>query len=460
MEEGITFVIMGVTGDLAKRKLIPAIYRLVEKNKLKDFAIIGVSHSESSMSAIIKESKKFVYNYNKKIWDEIGKRSKYIKLDFNNYKDYKTLSDGCLNLEKSLNLTGKRIFYLATLPENFSQIVQNLKRVKMSTKIGDWPKLVFEKPFGHDLKSAKEINKNIMYTFKESQVYRIDHYLGKELVANISLLRFTNRIFEPLWCNNHIENVQIILKEDLTIGSRGKFYDKYGVLRDMVQSHMFQILSLIAMESPEKLEGEFVRDKKLEVFKNLKIKDVLLGQYDTYRSEKDVTQNSVTPTFAALKAIVNTPRWKNVPFFLKTGKALNETKAVIYIKFKEVDCLLSKTCPSDTNYLIINLKTNEGIAMEVNTKVPGKIEVEPVKLDFRIKNKYGPNTPEAYESLIEDIVLGNRDSFVRNDSIEYCWKVLDPWLKKKLPVYKYKKGTNGPNELNKWSKENKIRWRS
>ncbi|MBI2451718.1 glucose-6-phosphate dehydrogenase [Candidatus Pacearchaeota archaeon] len=460
MKEDVTLIIMGVTGDLAKRKLLPAIYNLVEKKKLDNFAVIGVSRSENSMSSIIGEAKGFVREQNQNIWDEIERRSKYIWLDFDNPEGYKIFGKSCLEIEKSFKLSGKRIFYLATLPEHFSAIVRNLKKVEVNKHQGDWPKLVFEKPFGHDLSSAQKLNKTILSMFKEKQVYRIDHYLGKELVANISLLRFTNRIFEPLWCKGHIENVQIILNEDLTIGSRGEFYDEYGVLRDMVQSHMFQLLSLIAMESPEKLEGEFVRDKKLEIFKNLEIKDVLLGQYETYNSEKGVSSDSTTPTFAALKISVDTPRWKNTPFFLKTGKALNETKAVIYIKFREVDCLLSKTCPADTNYLIINLKTNEGIALEINTKIPGRIEVEPVKLDFRIKNKYGPNTPEAYESLIEDVISENQYSFVRNDSIEYCWKALEPWLKKKLPIYDYKKGSSGPKELNKWNEKNKVGWRS
>ena len=460
MKESVTLVIMGITGDLAKRKLLPAIYNLVAKKKLKNFAVIGVSRSENSMSSIIRESKEFVKGSNQKVWNEIEKRSEYIKLDFENSEGYKVFGKCCLKLEKKFKLSGKRIFYLATLPEHFPAIVQNLKEIEMSKNKGDLPKLVFEKPFGHDLSSARKLNKTILSLFKEKQIYRIDHYLGKELVANISLLRFTNRIFEPLWCKDHIENVQIILNEELTIGSRGEFYDKYGVLRDMVQSHMFQLLSLIAMESPEKIEGEFVRDKKLEVFKNLNVKDVLLGQYESFKSEKGVAVNSTTPTFVALKVFVNTPRWKGVPFFLKTGKALNETKAVIYIKFKKVDCLLSKTCPSDTNYLIINLKTNEGVALEVNTKIPGKNEVEPVKLDFRIKNRYGPNTPEAYESLIEDIIAGNQYAFVRNDSIEYCWQALEPWLKKKISIYRYKKGSKGPKELSKWSEKNKMGWRS
>ena len=460
MKESVTLVIMGITGDLAKRKLLPAIYNLVAKKKLKNFAVIGVSRSENSMSSIIGESKKFVKGSNQKVWNKIGKRSEYIKLNFEDSEGYKVFGKGCLSLEKRFRLSGKRIFYLATLPEHFPAIVKNLKEIDMGKNKEDWPKLVFEKPFGYDLSSARKLNKTILSLFKERQIYRIDHYLGKELVANISLLRFTNRIFEPLWCKDHIENVQIILNEELTIGSRGEFYDKYGVLRDMVQSHMFQLLSLIAMESPEKIEGEFVRDKKLEVFKNLNVKDILLGQYESFKSEKGVAANSTTPTFAALKVFVDTPRWKGIPFFLKTGKALNETKAVIYIKFKKVDCLLSKTCPSDTNYLIINLKTNEGVALEVNTKIPGKNEVEPVKLDFRIKNKYGPNTPEAYESLIEDIIAGNQYAFVRNDSIEYCWQALEPWLKKKISIYRYKKGSKGPKELSKWSEKNKMGWRS
>jgi len=460
MKDGVTLIIMGITGDLAKRKLLPAIYKLVEKEKLKNFAIAGVSRSGNSMLSIINEAKKFVKDSNKKVWSEIEKRAEYIKLDFDDPEGYKVFGKSCLDLEKKFKLSGERIFYLATLPGHFPSIVGNLKKAEMSKNKGGWPKLVFEKPFGYDLSSARRLNKTILSLFNEEQIYRIDHYLGKELVANISLLRFTNKIFEPLWCKDHIENIQIILNEELTIGSRGEFYDKYGVLRDMVQSHMFQLLSLIAMESPEKIGGEFVRDKKLEIFKNLKIEDVLLGQYDSFKSERGVSANSTTPTFAALKVFVNTSRWKGVPFFLKTGKALDETKAVVYIKFKKVECLLSKTCPSDTNYLIINLKTNEGIALEVNTKIPGKNEVEPVKLDFRIKNKYGPNTPEAYESLIEDVIAGNQYAFVRNDSIEYCWRALEPWLKRKIPVYEYKKGGKGPKELNAWSVKNGVGWRS
>lgn len=458
--ESPTFIILGATGDLTKRKLIPAIYHLVEKNKIKNFGIVGAARSDYSAKQMISDAKKFIKNPNQKILKNLESRTDYIKLDFYDPKDYDQFRNTCLKVERKFKLPKKRIFYLATLPDHFESIAKNLKKVHMCDKIGSWPRLAFEKPFGHNLSSAKKINKTLKNLFPEKQIYRVDHYLGKELVSNIHLARFTNRVLEPFWCRDHVENIQIVLEESLLVGDRAGFYDHYGALKDMVQNHMLQLTALTAMNTPKKLYGDFVRDKKLEVLKKIKVEDIMLGQYKSYLKNPEVSNNSKTPTFAALKLSINMDRWKGIPIFLKTGKALHQTKAVIYLKLKKVDCLLPELCPEDTNYIIINLKTNEGIAIELNSKIPDQEEVEPVKLEFRTKNKYGLNTPEAYENIFDEILAGNQYIFVRNDEIEQSWKIIDQVINKKPKLYSYKKGTEGPKEFKQWSKKNKVRWRT
>ncbi|MBD3231068.1 glucose-6-phosphate dehydrogenase [Candidatus Dependentiae bacterium] len=466
-----TFVILGATGDLAKRKLFPAIYKLIKDKKIKKFAIIGAANSNSSAEKILENSKKFIKQYNSKIWESLKKSTYYQQLNFYNTQDYPKLKKIIEDVEKKHKLYGNKLFYLATLPEHFKKITELLSKNKIVKKhinkkeCSDckhpWSRIVYEKPFGHNLKSAQKINKYILKLFHEKQIYRIDHYLGKELVSNITLVRFTNKIFEPLWNNKNIDSVQIILSEKLGIDSRGKFYDKYGALKDVVQNHMLQMLAVTTMEPPKKYTAKEIRDAKSNLLEQVKIDNVILGQYQEYTKEKDINLKSKTETFAALKLFINNKRWKNVPFYLKTGKALDKKEASIHLKFKMVKCILSKSCPTDSNYLTIKITPEEGFFLELNAKLPGvKDKITTVKMDFCHPCTFGPNSPGAYEMLLLDVINGDQSIFVRSDEIELSWKIIDQIDKNKLNLYKYKKGSKGPKEIELLDPNKKIIWRA
>ncbi|MBD3273343.1 glucose-6-phosphate dehydrogenase [Candidatus Dependentiae bacterium] len=464
-----TFIILGATGDLSKRKLIPAIYKLIKHKKIDRFALIGASIKKTDIKTILENSKKFISNSEEKIWKKLENYSYFFELDFYKSEKYQEFKKFIKEIEKRHKLKGNKIFYLATLPEHFKEITKNLYENKIVTKYDHknnckdcnhpWSRIVYEKPFGHDLKSAKEINKCIRKLFHEKQIYRIDHYLGKELVSNIALVRFTNRIFEPLWNNKHIDSIQIILSEKIGIEGRGKFYDKYGAIKDVVQNHMLQILSLIAMEQPKKLEAKYIRDVKAKILKKLIFKNAILGQYKGYTEEKNVNPKSKTETFAALKLEINNKRWKGVPFYLKTGKNLDKKETSVHIKFKMVKCLLTQGCPSDSNYLTIKITPSNGFYLELNSKEPQTNNLIPVEMNFCHSCLFGPNTPEAYENLLFDVIKGDQSTFVRSDEIEYSWKLIDSIKKNKYKIYKYEKGSKGPKEINLL--DNKIiRWRA
>ncbi|MBU4269656.1 glucose-6-phosphate dehydrogenase [Candidatus Dependentiae bacterium] len=466
----VTFIILGATGDLCKRKLIPAIYKLIENNKLDRFAFIGVSFDKTDINTILENSEKFISKIDKNIWNKLKNASYYYQLDFYDNTSYHELKNLIKHVETKHEINGNKLFYLATMPEHFKVITKNLNDHKIITKYNHenncseckhpWSRIVYEKPFGHDLKSAKEINRCIEKSFHENQIYRIDHYLGKELVSNIALVRFTNRIFEPLWNNKNIDSVQIILKEKIGIEGRGAFYDKYGAIKDVLQNHMLQILSLIAMEQPKKLEAKYIRDAKAKVLKNIKFKNAILGQYEGYTQEHGVNPNSKTETFAALKLEINNKRWKNVPFYLKTGKHLNEKETSIHIKFKMVKCLLTQGCPTDSNYLTLKINPDQGFYLELNSKDPKSANnVVPVQMNFCHSCLLGPNTPEAYEYLILDVIKGDQSAFVRSDEIEYSWKIIDQMNKNKFKIFNYPKNSSGPKELKLLDKKI-IRWRS
>ncbi len=466
--EDCTFVIFGAGGDLSKRKLIPAICKLVEDNKLCKFAVIGASIDETNTEKIFTQAQKFVPKTEAKIINQVRKAFSYYQMDFHNPEKYPGLHS-CINeIEKKYKLSGNRIFYFATMPEHFTIITKNLvdnkivkKHPHIKTQIPKpWNRVVYEKPFGYNLKSSQKINSYLEKIFDESQIFRIDHYLAKELVGNIALTRFTNHIFEPLWNNKHIESIQIILNEKIGIEKRGAFYDHYGATRDMVQSHMLQMLALTAMEAPKKLNAQYIRDAKARVLKNVIVDNIIRGQYDGYRTEKHVDPQSKTETFVALKLFINNRRWKNVPFYLKTGKYLDKKETSIHIKFKKQKCLLIK-CPSDSNYLTIRITPHEGIYLELNTKVPAKQdEVTPVTMEFAHSILFGLNTPEAYETLLADVINGDQSAFVRNDEVKLSWKIINQIDKLKSKLYTYPKKSAGPKELESLDKTQKILWRA
>ena len=464
MQDGCTIVILGATGDLTKRKLIPAIYRLVENKKLTTFAIFGAAFSITTAEKILQASRPFIANIDESIWQKIVQVFQYHQMDFYKTSDYLRLKQGLETLERECSLPGKRLFYLATLPEHFTIISKNLaaQAIVQAVVATPWSRVVYEKPFGYDVVSAKKINKAISKVFTEQQVFRIDHYLGKDLVGNIATLRFTNLILEPLWNRHYIDSIQIIVNEKIGIEGRGQLYEKFGLVRDVVQNHLLQLLSLVAMEAPEHLAGECIRDAKVKVLKKLKVTDFLLGQYEGYCQEKGVVnQASKTETFAALKLELNSKRWQGVPFYLKAGKCLDNNEASIHIKFKKQPCLMMENCPLDSNYLTIQIQPEEGFFLEINAKVPGvAYAVTPAKMSFCHKSLFGPNTPRAYEVLLFDAIRGDQSVFVRFDEIEHSWNVVEQMHREQHQLYFYKVGTSGPEELKAWSKKNGVVWRA
>jgi len=465
-----TFVIFGATGDLSKRKLIPAIYKLIDDKKLCKFTIVGVSFEDKPKEEVLEASKKFIKNPDQATFEKLTKLFDYYSMDFYDTKSYSGLKELLKKIERKRKLPGNRIFYFATMPDHFVVITKNLYEANIvkehphtkTKKTRAWSRAVYEKPFGSDLKSSREINKYLASIFDEREIFRIDHYLGKELVGNIAMARFTNRVLEPLWNNKHIDSVQIIMSETIGIDGRGGYYDSYGATKDMIQSHALQLLALTAMEAPEyKLSASYIRNAKANVLKKVKVESVIRGQYEGYTKEKLVNPKSKTDTFVALKLSINNKRWKGVPFYIKTGKKLDKKDTSIHIKFKEVKCLID-WCPADSNYLTIQIQPDESFYLELNTKKPYTTqEVTPIKMAFSHSTLFGPNTPEAYEVLLADIVQGDQSAFIRSDEIDLSWKIVEQIDKldgKK--IYQYPQGSKGPKEMKKLDKKRTINWRA
>lgn len=443
MKESCTFVIFGAAGNLTKKKLIPSIYKLLKDGNLGNFAIAGVAIDKVSAQQILNNSKKYVKNVDERIWKRLRERFYYLQSDFHEKKKFCDLGPFVREIERTHKLSGNRIFYLATLPQHFKVIADNLQECGLSRQRKNWTRIVFEKPFGQDLKSAKKINACIKKVFTEKQIYRIDHYLGKELIQNISVARFTNTILEPLWSKQHIDHMQIILSEDVGIEERGPFYDRYGAIRDVMQNHMMQMLSLATMEAPKKMTGDNIRDEKVKILKKIRISDELVvGQYIGYTKEKGIPKNSKTETFGATKFFIDNRRWKGVPFYLITGKKMDKKLTSIYVQFKQAPCLMLKgICEFKPNSMVIQIQPKEGFYIQLNAKVPGKMDIAPVKMDFCHECTFGPTSPEAYENLFKDVMRGDQSVFVRTDEIEQQWRIIDKVTKKKPKINKYKIGT-------------------
>ncbi|MBS3125441.1 glucose-6-phosphate dehydrogenase [Candidatus Woesearchaeota archaeon] len=438
--EQVTFIILGVTGDLTKRKLIPAIYQLIKNKKIKNLAFVGISRSATSIEPIIAAAEKFIGQKDEQSWKLIKQSSYALAMNFDNQEDYQKLALLLKTIEQKHELPGNRIFYFATLPEHFSTITTSLSKNGLTTTNG-WSRLVYEKPFGWDLASAKNINKKILNVFDEKDIYRIDHYLGKELVSGIAFLRFTNRILEPLLNNKHVDSVEITMTEKIGIEGRGNYYDKYGVIKDIIQNHGFQLLALTAMEAPLKLAGGHIRDQKARVLKKTRLAEITLGQYKGYLNEPNVAPGSRTPTYARARFEVNTKAWKGVPFIITAGKNLAAKETSITINFKLAECRI-QSCPTEPNTFKIRIQPDEGVSLNIYTKKPGTQEISPVEMNFS-QGRFEANTPEAYGTLIEDVIRADQSFFVREDEIELSWKIIDN-IPSDLPVVIYAQGSKGP----------------
>jgi glucose-6-phosphate 1-dehydrogenase len=486
-----SIVIFGVTGDLAHRLVIPALYNLAANDLLPDnFCIVGIARKGMSSEQLTDSLTKGLHQYaTRKIDEAIAKKLlgcvTCIEADPSDPASFDAMKGTLDKLEADRKTDGNRLFYLATPPNAFLPISKELGRTGMLEENGVWRRLIIEKPFGTDLESAKNLNSELLKLVDEHQIYRIDHYLGKETVQNILVLRFANGMFEPIWNRNHIDHIQITVDEKLGVGHRGSFYDATGALRDMVPNHLFQLLSLVAMEPPAKFDARAVRSEKAEVLAAIQtqteqeaLHNSVRGQYragkvgdteiEDYRRTEDVKSASTTETYAALKLTIDNWRWAGVPFYLRTGKALGVKRTEIAIKFKQAPFAMFRDTPVDRlsqNFLIISTEPTEGIALQFNTKVPGPaINIDGVEMKFRYKDYFQAEPSTGYETLIYDCMIGDNILFQRADSVEAGWRAVQPFLDawknaggKGLKVYE--PGSEGPEEANDLLERDGRSWR-
>lgn len=443
-------IIFGSTGNLMYKKLFPAISSLLQKKLFPDnLKIIAVARRDCTLEDYLEEAKQQATS--KVNWEEIAKRIEYFKLDINTKEHYVKLANR-VGSKDSL-----KMIYLAVPPKLISPIAKGIYDGGLVQKGNSNERIVFEKPFGEDLESAKHINQMLWSYFDEKQIYRIDHYLGKEMIQNILTVRFANRLFQESWSNHAIESITLIAKESEGVLTRAAYYDKVGAIKDMVQSHLMQMAALIAMEEPKTLNANDIRDQKVQAIKQLEFEEPLLfGQYDGYLSEDGVDQNSNTETLFFAKAIVHSKRFDGVPFYFLTGKNLGEKCSEIIIKFKQGDYQdkLWTSTKIPNNMLIIKIAPEDGIAFQMNTKAPGlDSTIEKASLDYCHACQAVGNLPEAYEKLLLDLYNGQTTLFARWDEIETAWEKVTKIDKEAYPMFTYKSYEDVKNKVNDMMKE-------
>lgn len=461
VNEPFIIVIFGATGDLAHNKLIPALFSLFKKKLINgEFLIIGFSRREMTDE----DFRNFFSYSNDKEWESFASHLRYQKGDFADKEGYLELIEKLNEFDKKMGACITRFFYLATPPINYEIILDFLYKTKLSEGCGQgsnkWTRIVIEKPFGKDLKTAIHLDKKLSKIFEERQIFRVDHYLGKETVQNMLAFRFANGFFEPIWNKKFIDNVQITFAEKEGVEGRGRFFDGVGILRDVAQNHLMQILAAVSMEMPKRFEKSPIRDERAKAIKAIRLINpsevssfVVRGQYKDYKKEKDVDVNSKTDTFVAMKLFVDTKRFDGVPFYLRVGKKMPHESVHISIVFKQISHELFKEygALSKHNILTIRIQPDEGISLRLLAKKPGtKLALENVNMKFTYKEEFGEKMQDAYEKILMDIFAGDQMLFNRSDELASSWKfitgILRGWEDYKNKLIIYNKGTWGPKE--------------
>ena len=499
-----TIVILGVNGDLAKRKLLPAIYQLAKDNLLPDGCdVLGIAREDMSddefrarMHEAIRASEE-ISDFDERVWEGLAARMYYSSGDLADTEAYVRLASRLDEIEAERAPEYRnRLFYLAVPPSVFTPIVHALSNSGLAPRMKDasqrpWHRVVIEKPFGHSLATARELNRLVLELFSECQLYRIDHYLGKETVQSILVFRFANAIFEPIWNRQSISHVQITVAETVGVERRGKYYEESGVLRDMFQNHLLQLLTLTAMEPPANMAADAVRDEKVKVLQSVRWlrdreidKGAVRAQYaagsidnhavPSYREEPNVSSSSTTPTFAAVRFLIDNWRWTGVPFFLRSGKRMQRRVSEIAVQFRAPPVLMFRHETREQiapNVLAMRIQPNEGASLSFQVKAPGAayqlshgVEVTPVAMDFTYASAFGDHNPPAYETLLLDIMLGDATLFTRSDEVEAAWRVVEPLIEhwERHPpgtMPSYKAGSWGPAEADRLVHADGASWR-